>query len=73
MIDTHLSFRTIDFIDTTVDALEKLEPARYMFAHIDALDAFNELLAVRSSSEAARLRRRIAKIRSEYESVLMMD
>lgn len=73
MIDTHLSFRTIDFIDTTVDALEKLEPARYMFAHIDALDAFNELLAVRSSSEAARLRRRIGKVRSEYESVLMMD
>ena len=73
MIDTHLSFRTIDFIDTVVDALEKLEPTRYMFAHIDALDAFNELLAVRSSSEAARLRRRIAKIRSEYESVLMMD
>ncbi len=73
MIDTHLSFRTIDFIDTTVDALEKLEPSRYMFAHIDALDAFNELLAVRSSSEAARLRRRIAKIRAEYECVLMMD
>lgn len=73
MIDTHLSFRTIDFIDTTVDALEKLEPSRYMFAHIDALDAFNELLAVRSSSEAARLRRRIGKVRSEYESVLMMD
>ena len=73
MIDTHLSFRTIDFIDTTVDALEKLEASRYMFAHIDALDAFNELLAVRSSSEAARLRRRIAKIRSEYECVLMMD
>ena len=73
MIDTHLSFRTIDFIDTTVDALEKLEPSRYMFAHIDALDTFNELLAVRSSSEAARLRRRIGKIRSEYECVLMMD
>ena len=73
MIDTHLSFRTIDFVDSVVDGLEKLEPTRYMFAHIDALDALNELLAVRSSSEAARLRRRIGKIRSEYECVLMMD
>ena len=73
MIDTYLSFRTIEFIDTTIDGLEKLERARYMFAHIDALDAFNELLAARSSSEAARLRRRIGKIRSEYECALMID
>nr|DAP46929.1 MAG TPA: hypothetical protein [Caudoviricetes sp.] len=72
MIDTHLSFRTIDAIDATLDGIEKLDPARFMFQHIDYLDMLKELLLVRSSSEAARLRRRIGKILAEIESVLMM-
>ena len=70
MIETHLSFRTIDTIDTLLDALEKLDPSRFMFAHLDLVDTLNELLLVRSSSEAVRLRRRIGKIRAEIESVL---
>lgn len=73
MIDTHLSFRTIDTIDVTLDSIEKLDPVRFMFQHIDYLDMLKELLLARSSSEAARLRRRIGKIRAEIESVLMMD
>lgn len=70
MIETHLSFRTIDTIDTVLDGLEKLDPSRFMFAHLDLVDTLNELLLVRSSSEAVRLRRRIGKIRAEIESVL---
>ena len=70
MIETHLSFRTIDTIDTLLDGLEKLDPSRFMFAHLDLVDTFNELLLVRGSSEAGRLRRRIGKIRAEIESVL---
>lgn len=70
MIETHLSFRTIDTIDTLLDGIEKLDPSRFMFAHLDLVDTLNELLLVRSSSEAARLRRRIGKIRAEIESVL---
>ncbi|MBF1659781.1 MAG: hypothetical protein HXO58_08105 [Rothia mucilaginosa] len=70
MIETHLSFRTIDTIDTLLDGLEKLDPSRFMFAHLDLVDTLNELLLVRSSSEAVRLRRRIGKIRAEIESVL---
>ena len=70
MIETHLSFRTIDAIDTMLDGLEKLDPSRFMFAHLDLVDTLNELLLVRSSSEAVRLRRRIGKIRAEIESVL---
>ena len=70
MIDTHLSFRTIDFIDTTLDGLEKLAPNRYLYAHLDLLDAFQELLVVRASSEAARLRRRIGRIRDEASEAL---
>ena len=70
MIETHLSFRAIDTIDTLLDGIEKLDPSRFMFAHLDLVDVFNELLLVRSSSEAVRLRRRIGKIRSEIESVL---
>ena len=70
MIETHLSFRTIDTIDTLLDGIEKLDPSRFMFAHLDLMDTFNELLLVRGSSEATRLRRRIGKIRSEIESVL---
>ena len=73
MIDTHLSFRTIDTIDATLDGIEKLNPVRFVFQHIDYLDMLKELLLARSSSEAARLRRRIGKIRAEIESVLMMD
>nr|DAM37701.1 MAG TPA: hypothetical protein [Caudoviricetes sp.] len=73
MINTHLSFRTIDTIDVTLDGIEKLDPVRFMFQHIDYLDMLKELLLARSSSEAARLRRRIGKIRAEIESVLMMD
>ena len=70
MIETHLSFRTIDTIDTLLDGLEKLDPSRFMFAHLDLVDTLNELLLVRSSSEAVRLRRRIGKVRAEIESVL---
>ncbi len=70
MIETYLSFRTIDTIDTLLDGLEKLDPSRFMFAHLDLADMLNELLLVRSSSEAVRLRRRIGKIRTEIESVL---
>lgn len=70
MIETHLSFRTIDTIDTLLDGLEKLDPSRFMFAHLDLVDTLNELLLVRNSSEAVRLRRRIGKIRAEIESVL---
>ena len=70
MIETHLSFRTIDTIDTLLDGLEKLDPSRFMFSHLDLVDTLNELLLVRSSSEAVRLRRRIGKIRAEIESVL---
>lgn len=70
MIETPLSFRTIDTIDTLLDGLEKLDPSRFMFAHLDLVDTLNELLLVRSSSEAIRLRRRIGKIRAEIESVL---
>lgn len=71
MIETHLSFRTIDTLDGILDGLEKLDPSRFMFAHLDLVDTLNELLLVRSSSEAVRLRRRIGKIRAEIESVLV--
>ena len=71
MIETHLTFRTIDTVDTLLDGIEKLDPSRFMFAHLDLVDTLNELLLVRSSSEAARLRRRIGKIRAEIESVLL--
>lgn len=71
MIETHLTFRTIDTVDTLLDGIEKLDSSRFMFAHLDLVDTLNELLLVRSSSEAARLRRRIGKIRTEIESVLL--
>lgn len=71
MVETHLTFRTIDTLDVLLDGIEKLDPARFMFAHLDMVDALNELLVVRSSGEAARLRRRIGKIRGELESVLL--
>ena len=71
MVETHLTFRTIDFIDTTLDGIEKLAPNRYMYAHLDLLNAFNELLAVRASGEAARLRRRIDRIRDEVAEALL--
>lgn len=71
MVETHLTFRTIDTVDTLLDGIEKLDPSRFMFAHLDLVDTFNELLLVRSSSEATRLRRRIGKIRAEIESVLL--
>lgn len=71
MIETHLTFRTIDTVDTLLDGIEKLDPSRFMFAHLDLVDTLNELLLVRSSSEAGRLRRRIGKIRAEIESVLL--
>lgn len=71
MIETHLTFRTIDTVDTILDGIEKLDPSRFMFTHLDLVDTLNELLLVRSSSEAARLRRRIGKIRAEIESVLL--
>ena len=71
MIETHLSFRTIDTIDGVLDGLERLDPARFSFSHIDVIDMLNELLLVRASSEATRLRRRIGKIRAEIESVLL--
>lgn len=73
LVDTHLTFRTIDTIDVLLDGIEKLDPARFMFQHIDLLDTLNELLVVRASSEAARLRRRIGRIRAEIESVLITD
>lgn len=71
MVETHLTFRTIDFIDTFLDSLERLAPNRYMYSHLDALDAFNELLLVRASGEAARLRRRIARVRDEVSEALL--
>ena len=70
MIDTNLTFRTIDTIDTLVDGLEKRDDARVCFADIDAIDMLLELLAPRSSSEAARLRRRLGRVRSEYIAIL---
>lgn len=71
MVETHLTFRTIDFIDTFLDGLERLAPNRCMYSHLDALDAFNELLLVRASGEAARLRRRIARVRDEVSEALL--
>lgn len=70
MIDTNLTFRTIDVIDTLVDGLEKRDDSRVCFGDIDAIDMLLELLAPRSSSEAARLRRRLARVRSEYIAIL---
>ena len=71
MFETHLTFRTIYFIDTTLDGIERLAPNRYMYAHLDALYAFDELLLVRASGEAARLRRRIARVRDEVSEALL--
>ena len=71
MVETHLTFRTIDFIDTFLDGLERLAPNRCMYSHLDALDVFNELLLVRASGEAARLRRRIARVRDEVSEALL--
>lgn len=70
MIDTNLTFRTIDTIDTLVDALEKRDQNRVCFTDIDAIDMLLELLAPRTSSEAARLRRRLGRVRSEYLAIL---
>ena len=70
MIDTNLTFRTIDAIDTLVDGLEKRDASRVCFADIVAIDMLLELLAPRSSSEAARLRRRLGRVRSEYIAIL---
>ena len=70
MIDTNLTFRTIDTIDTLVDGLEKRDENRVCFADIDAINMLLELLAPRTSSEAARLRRRLGRVRSEYLAIL---
>ena len=70
MIDTNLTFRTIDVLDTLVDGLEKRADERVCFSDIDAIDMLLELLAPRASSEAARLRRRLARVRGEYLAIL---
>ena len=71
MNDTHLSFRTIDTIDGILDGIAKLDPSRYMFAHIDTIDALYELLAFRSSGEATRLKGRLDAVRGELKAVLL--
>ena len=68
---THLTFRTIDTLDVIIDGIAKLDPSRYMFAHLDTLDALYELLTFRSSGEATRLKNRLEEAREEIESVLM--
>lgn len=71
MNSTHLTFRTIDTLDGIIDGIAKLDPSRYMFAHLDTLDALYELLTFRSSGEATRLKNRLGEAREDIESVLM--
>ena len=71
MNSTHLTFRTIDTLDGIIDGIAKLDPSRYMFAHLDTLDALYELLTFRSSGEATRLRTRLGEARDQIEAVLL--
>jgi hypothetical protein len=71
MNNTHLTFRTIDTIDGILDGIAKLDPSRYMYAHLDILDALYELLTFRNSGEAQRLKNRLGSIREEIEAVLL--
>lgn len=71
MNNTHLSFRTIDTIDGILDGIAKLDPSRYMYAHLDAIDALYELLTFRNSGEAQRLKNRLGSIREGIEAVLL--
>lgn len=71
MNPTHLTFRTIDTLDGIIDAIAKLDPSRYMFAHLDTLDALYELLTFRSSGEAIRLKTRLGEVREQIEAVLL--
>lgn len=71
MNNTHLTFRTIDTIDGILDGLAKLDPSRYMYAHLDTVDALYELLTFRCSGEANRLKARLGSIREEIEAVLL--
>ena len=71
MNSTHLTFRTIDTLDGIIDGIAKLDPSRYMFAHLDTLDALHELLTFRSSGEAIRLNTRLGAVREQIEAVLL--
>ena len=71
MFETHLSFRTIDTIDGILDGVAKLDPSRYMYAHLDTIDALYELLTPRNSGEAKRLKNRLESVREEIEAVLL--
>ena len=71
MNSTHLTFRTIDVLDGIIDGIAKLDPSRYMFAHLDTLDALYELLTFRSSGEATRLKTRLGEVRDQIEAVLL--
>lgn len=71
MNSTHLTFRTIDTLDGIIDGIAKLDPSRYMFAHLDTLDALYELLTFRSSGEAIRLKTHLGEVREQIEAVLL--
>ena len=71
MNSTHLTFRTIDTLDGIIDGIAKLDPSRYMFAHLDTLDALYELLTFRASGEAVRLKNRLGEVREQIEAVLL--
>ena len=71
MNSTHLTFRTIDTLDGIIDGIAKLDTSRYMFAHLDTLDALYELLTFRSSGEATRLKTRLGEVRDQIEAVLL--
>ena len=71
MNSTHLTFRTIDTLDGIIDGIAKLDPSRYMFAHLDTLDALYELLTFRSSGEAIRLKTSLGEVREQIEAVLL--
>lgn len=71
MNNTHLTFRTIDTLDGIIDEIAKLDPSRYMFAHLDTLDSLHELLTFRSSGEAIRLKTRLGEVREQIEAVLL--
>ena len=71
MNSTHLTFRTIDTLDGIIDGIAKLDPSRYMFAHLDTLDALYELLTFRASGEATRLKTRLGEVRDQIEAVLL--
>lgn len=71
MNSTHLTFRTIDTLDGIIDGIAKLDPSRYMFSHLDTLDALYELLTFRGSGEAIRLKTRLGEVREQIEAVLL--